>query len=101
MSTSSALAEAQPVTLERSGSERHHVHTAQFYADDAFLCDAIAEYLSPALGQGMPIVLIATQDHVAAVLGRLEAQGLPVDEARRLNRLIILDAQAVLDRIMD
>jgi signal transduction histidine kinase len=69
------------------------VHVVQFYDDDAFLADAVAAYLGPAVEAGEPVVVIATAEHRDAFVRRLSL--LPSDR-----RVTLLDAGDTLDQLL-
>jgi len=63
----------QPVTSPRAGS-----HCVQFYDDDAFLIEAITEYVRAGLASGEACIVIATKPHREALAARLLSHGLDV-----------------------
>src|SRR5687767_15058378 len=75
----------------------HHV---QFYDREEHLHDVVAGFLGAGLEAGQPLVVIATQPHREAFCRVLEADGFPVDLARREGRFILLDARETLATFM-
>jgi excisionase family DNA binding protein len=75
-------------------------HFVQFYENDRFLASSVAEYAALAIAQNGAAVVIATPAHQIEIRNCLDRSG--VDTARALEdgRLIMLDAQATLDRFM-
>ncbi|MCM5682948.1 ATP-binding protein [Schlegelella sp. S2-27] len=50
-------------------------HLVQFYEDDGFIVEEVAEFLDGALRSGDAAILIATPDHRAALMRRLQSFG--------------------------
>jgi hypothetical protein len=75
-------------------------HIVQVYQDEAFLADAVAEYLGQGLRQGEGAVIIARPAHVNAFKARLEADGLSAAAALERGQLRVLDAEATLERFI-
>jgi signal transduction histidine kinase len=75
-------------------------HIVQFYEDDAFLCDNVAQFLAVGLAAGEPVCVIATAEHREAFSVRLARQGLSVDDARARGQLVWLDARATLGKFL-
>jgi hypothetical protein len=71
-------------------------HFVQLYRDDGFLCDAVAEYAGTGLRLGEGVILIATPEHRAAFMARLEADGHAAEAAVRRGQLMMLDAEETL-----
>jgi signal transduction histidine kinase len=76
------------------------VHTAQFYEQDRSFLEFATRFLAPALGQGMPGVFIATEEHHLAAAARLQTQGIDVARARASELYIELNAEQVLSAVM-
>jgi PAS domain S-box-containing protein len=77
-------------------------HAVQFYEDDAFMVGEVAEFLDEALRCGDAAIAIATPEHRASLLRRLNGFG-----GQSLGRnwwpgeLIMLDARQTLARFMN
>lgn len=77
-----------------------HDHVVQFYEDDAFLAEVVADYLKVGAEAGERLVVLLTAPHRAAVLQRLEASGLDTGAALASGQLVTHDAQTMLQTIM-
>jgi hypothetical protein len=75
-------------------------HIAQVYQDEAFLIEAISHFVDSGLRQGDGVIVIATLPHWKAVALRLESEGCSPDAAARDGRLIVLDAEPMLAKLM-
>lgn len=75
-------------------------HAVQFYADDAYLINALARFVGTALGSGDFAVVIATKPHRDALAQRLKANGLDTSDAIRKGRYVLLDAAETLAKFM-
>ena len=73
-------------------------HFVQLYSDQAFLCEAVAEYAGTGLRRGEGVMIVATPAHRTAFLRELEAQGLPTRAAEKRGQLVLLDADETLAR---
>ena len=73
-------------------------HFVQVYRDEAFLCEAVAEYIGTGLQHGEGAILIATPSHVAAFERQLAAAGVSPQNAVQRGQLVVLDADATLRR---
>ena len=73
-------------------------HFVQVYSDEAFLVEAVAEYLGTGLRRGEGAIVIATPSHCAAFVERLEADGIAAAAALRRGQLVVLDADETLAR---
>jgi hypothetical protein len=74
-------------------------HVIQLYTDDAFLNRAVCQFVGTGLMQGEAGVIIATPAHVEGVTEAL-GTSLNVADLRGRGQLVVLDAQATLDRFM-
>jgi signal transduction histidine kinase len=79
--------------------EEHH-HTVQFYENDRYLVDVVAEFLANGLSAGQPAIVIATEAHRRAFSKAMKARGGKVDRARMSGQLLMLDARATLAQFM-
>src|SRR5439155_16792383 len=75
-------------------------HFVQFYEADAFLLDALGDYIGAALRAGDAGVVIATPAHREGLEERLRAGGLDIAAARAGGRYVPLDAAETLASIM-
>jgi hypothetical protein len=82
------------------GQQARPNHIVQFYEDDDFLCEAVAQFLAAGLLEGEPVCVIATEAHREELAARLGRRGLPIDEARARGQLAWLDARETLARFM-
>jgi signal transduction histidine kinase len=71
-----------------------------FYDGDAGLVQGAAGFLASGLMAGQPAVAIATKVHADAFLSRLAALGINGDEAAADGRLRVVDAHALLERLL-
>jgi CheY-like chemotaxis protein len=81
-------------------------HLLQFYENEEFLYNRVAEFLADGLKLGQPLVVIATETHGKGLIGALRALGLNPEALRALGRLVLLDARETLaifmgDRLPD
>jgi hypothetical protein len=76
-----------------------HAHAVQFYEDDGFLLDRVAEYCYPVLAAGGAAVILALKMHRDGVAQRLKARGLDVTKLVAEDRLIRLDARELKEAI--
>jgi PAS domain S-box-containing protein len=70
-------------------------HAVQFYEQDDFLCDRVADFVADGLLFGEPAVVIATSAHRDGIAERLATSGCDLD------RVTFLDARETLERFMD
>ena len=75
-------------------------HMVQFYDDDAFLVDGVADYLATGLRGGQSTVVIATTAHRRDFVHRLALRGLDAEAATVEGRLTMLDARDLLRTFM-
>ena len=75
-------------------------HVVMFYEQDAFLLDSLVGYFGPALAAHVPIIVVATPEHCAALETRLSDSGVDVAAARAEGTYRCADARATLDRFM-
>jgi hypothetical protein len=84
-----------PELLREPASGSHFV---QVYADEAFLLEALAEYVGTGLRRGEAAILITTPAHRSAFLSRLESDGIAASATVRRRQLVLLDADETLAR---
>lgn len=77
-----------------------HRHVVQFYEDEQFLADQVAEFLGSALSNGDAAVVIATRANRERFVAQLRGTGSDVDIHSRARLLTILDADETLDSFM-
>lgn len=82
--------------LQDPAADRHLV---QIHRDDAFLVDAVAEWVAPPLAAGGGAVLLGRRARTALVLGALRRSGVDVDALRAAGRLAVVDAEALLAEV--
>jgi PAS domain S-box-containing protein/excisionase family DNA binding protein len=75
-------------------------HLVQFYETDAFLLDAVGDFIGTALRAGDAAIVIATAAHCAGLEERLQGDGLDLAAARACAQYVSLDAAEVLSRFM-
>jgi hypothetical protein len=84
--------------LERAEPEEHVV---QLYGGDhQLLVRNVSRYLAEGLKRGDGLVVIATSEHAVAVVRQLTEESDEASHALRDGRLVLIDAQATLDRFM-
>jgi signal transduction histidine kinase len=75
-------------------------HFVQFYEADAFLLDAVAQFIGTALTDGEAGIMIATKAHREGVIQRLHTQGVDVGAACLSGQFTEIDAFGTLTRFM-
>jgi PAS domain S-box-containing protein len=75
-------------------------HSVQFYESEPFLCKAVSRFLAEGLGNGQPVLVIATAQRRAELVDSLVAQGIDCQAERRTGRLTLLDAEEQLASFM-
>ena len=73
-------------------------HFVQVYTDEAFLLEALAEYVGTGLRRGEAAIVIARRLHQAALVRELEMNGVAAGKAAQRGQLVLLDAEAALER---
>jgi signal transduction histidine kinase len=74
-------------------------HVVQFYEADAFLMDAVSEFIASGLNEADICIALATQPHIDDIEDRLRAFGLDVAAAHAHGQYIPLDATTVLAQL--
>ena len=69
-------------------------HIVQFYESSDALCDAVADFLAAGAVAGEPLLIVATEEHRAALVARLLLRGAQGAD------ITVLDASETLDRFM-
>jgi hypothetical protein len=77
----------------------HAQHVAAFYASDNFLIQQIASFVAEGFARDERVIVIATMTHWNAVSSLLEDAGVPHGRAATDGRLILLDAEHILDAV--
>ena len=75
-------------------------HLVQFYETDAFLLDAISDFIGSALRTGDAALVVATPSHRDALHERIAAYGLNLASAEAAGQYMSLDAAETLARFM-
>lgn len=75
-------------------------HVVQFYEDEAVLMDGCAKFIGAALGARDAAVVIATRDHREGITSRLRAAGIDTAQARHQTRMVMLDAEETLEKLL-
>ncbi|NVB82016.1 MAG: GAF domain-containing protein [Kofleriaceae bacterium] len=75
-------------------------HLVQFYEDARFLSERVATFLKEALATGGAAGAIARPEHLAAICVQLERAGVDIEKVRGQGRLLLADAQMMLDTFM-
>jgi PAS domain S-box-containing protein len=75
-------------------------HFVQFYETDAFLVDSVSGFLGAALTAGNAGIIIATEEHRAAIRGKLAACGVDVPLSVAEGRCVMLDAAETMAKFM-
>jgi signal transduction histidine kinase len=73
-------------------------HSVQFYEEEAILFDTVAHYLATGLEMGDRLLVIATPEHRAGFMKRLDERG--GMEALESGQITLLDARATLAKFM-
>ena len=75
-------------------------HVVQFYESEAFLCDAVGDFLHAGAEARQPLVVIATPQRWSGFSTRLRARGADVDGCLEQGLLTVLDARDTLAQFM-
>jgi PAS domain S-box-containing protein len=75
-------------------------HTVQFYSEDRFLIEELADFFGAALKAGSSAVIIATPGHESSLSQKLMAEGIDLAQAIVAGRYNVLDAGATLPQFM-
>jgi PAS domain S-box-containing protein len=77
-----------------------HQHAVQFYETDAFLVEAVANFIATGVSAGDPAVIIATRAHREAFVNGLLAKGIDTSRAIEQGTLVLMDAEDTLRSFM-
>ena len=80
-----------------SGSARHYV---QFYEDEGYLYEVVADFLKTGVQAREPAIVIATESHRAGFWRALKARDVDVERESAEGHLTLLDAGATLSLFM-
>ncbi len=92
-----AFAESEGREVVSSGPARHCV---QFYEDETFLYEVVADFLETGVQAREPAIVIATESHRAGFWSALKARNVDVDRESAGGNLTLLDAGATLSLFM-
>jgi hypothetical protein len=80
--------------------ESGHFHAVRFYEDAQSLARMVASFVADGLMADQPAIVVATPSHYESIADQLRAMSLNVDALLEDGRLIALDAQETLERVM-
>lgn len=86
--------------IEFPESLRDGDHLVQFYKEDSFLSETVTNYVAPALMNGEGVIIIATDKHLSMFEDSLRKLPLNTSLLRLTGQLVMLEAQATLDKFM-
>jgi signal transduction histidine kinase len=75
-------------------------HFVQFYESEAFLCEAVGDFLHDGVRAGHPLVVIATAERWSGFSTRLRAKGADIGAYTEQGLLTFLDARDTLAQFM-
>ena len=75
-------------------------HFVQFYETDDLLLDAVSDFIGAGLGSGAACIVIATPDHRAALVQRLQANNLDPSGSHAQSKYFALDAAETLSQFL-
>lgn len=87
--------------LTRAGRAWITSHDVQFYEDEAFLAEAVAQFLVEGFRAGQPLIVIATEPHRKAFKERIRARGIDPEELVHGRDVVWLDAGDTLAAFME
>ncbi|HEV2656187.1 MAG TPA: PAS domain S-box protein [Ktedonobacteraceae bacterium] len=88
---------AQPAPQE---ALQHIGHFVQFYQNDAFLLDALSEFIEASLKAGDACIMMITQAHREQLEARLQARGFDLTAISAAGGYLALDADETLSKFM-
>lgn len=86
--------------IEYPDSLRDGDHLVQFYKEDSFLAETVTNYVAPSLMNGEGVIIIATEKHLTMFEDSLRKLPLNTSLLRLTGQLVMLEAQATLDKFM-
>lgn len=98
-SSQSGLSRA-PIPRYRSKEKTSREHLVQFYDDDAFLVDSLADWFGEGFSRGDSCLFICTETHRTRLEGELRKRGVALDLMRAQRRYTRLDAASTLSKFM-
>jgi KaiC/GvpD/RAD55 family RecA-like ATPase len=75
-------------------------HAVRFYQDRASLARLVAGFIGEGFNAALPAIVVATPEHRDAILAELRERGYDVESLQATGELIVLDAAAMLSRVM-
>jgi signal transduction histidine kinase/ActR/RegA family two-component response regulator len=87
-----------PVAARERADSRSHL--VQFYEDDAFLVESLADWFSEGFNRGDSCVFIGTEAHRIGLENQLTKRGLALDLIRGQKRYVRLNAARTLSKFM-
>ena len=75
------------------------IHVAGFYETDGFLAERVASFITEGLTADEQVIVLATPPHWRAISARLNESGLQFRRAVTEGRLLLIDANEVLDGV--
>src|SRR5688572_11939796 len=77
-----------------------HEHRVQFYENDAFLCESVANFLAEGLSADQPAVVIARAAHRDGIRGHLQTRVPDFESKCHQGQIVFLDADETLKEFM-
>lgn len=99
-------AQIEPVSAAATGAARLQTepvpcrHDVQFYFDDRFLIQSLAQYVGDALNAGSSSIVVATKSHRENLAKELAQLGIDLGRASEQGRFVSLDAASTLAQFM-
>jgi hypothetical protein len=84
--------------LEHAEPKEHVVHL--YGSDDQLLTSHASQFLAEGLKRGEGLLVVATPEHVDAIIYHLGDEGVDTAEAVRAGHLLLLDAETTLARFL-
>lgn len=75
-------------------------HVVQIYESDEVILDSLEGFVTSGIAAGESVIIIATQEHIRALNGRLIKHGLDLDELRKNDQYCYVDAEETLASFM-
>ncbi|HVH27432.1 MAG TPA: MEDS domain-containing protein [Vicinamibacterales bacterium] len=88
-------------TMRNATEESGHFHAVRFYEDAQSLARMVASFVADGLIADQPAVIVATPSHLESIANQLRGMSFDVDRLQADGRLITLDAQDTLNRVMN